>query len=87
MHGSHYSGHWGGGHHMLGWILCIAILVLAVVGLVTIIRALSKAKNPPVLPRPKSEAVKFLEMSYAEGKIDKDIFEERRSVLDPKQSS
>lgn len=87
MHGQHYGGHWGGAHHMLGWILCIIVLVLAVIGLVAIIRMLTKAKNPPVLPQPKSEAIRVLEKKFAEGEIDESTYSQRLSVLTSKQST
>jgi uncharacterized membrane protein len=87
MHGQHYGGHCGGGHHMLGWILCIIVLVLAVIGLVAIVRMLTKAKNPPVLPQPKSEAIRVLEKKFAEGEIDESTYSQRLSVLSPKHST
>ena len=83
MYGGHRGGHYGGGHHLFGWILCIVVLVLAVIGLVTIVRMLVGKKDPPPLVQPKSEAVRKLEVRFAETDLSESDFKARLFILDP----
>jgi len=84
MYGGHHGGHYGGGHHVLGWVLCIVVLILAMIGLVTVVRKLFVKKDPTPLVQPKSEAVRRLEVKFAENGMTVDEFKARLAVLDPK---
>ena len=87
MHGGHHGGGYhGGGHHILGWILCIVVLVLAVIGLVTVGKMLFGKKGEPSLVQPKSEAVRKLEVKFAETDMTEEDFRARLHTLDPKDS-
>lgn len=77
-YGSRFSGmhNFGGGSFIVGLIIIIALVFLVL----EIIKA-SKKNNNNDFTGSSSNALHILEEEYALGKIDRQEFEERRSVL------
>ena len=79
--GMMYGGGWGGG--IFGWLMMLLVVVLVVALVVGALRWLFGAGHRPAsaVPAPRKAALEILEERYARGEIDKEEFEEKRSVL------
>jgi putative membrane protein len=79
---------WGGAGDAVMGVIMLAILVLIVVGVVLLVRGLSRndhvvhspPQGPPVVPKSGS-ALQVLEERYARGEIDREDFLQRRQDL------
>lgn len=69
---------WWHGWWPMGGILWLALLALAAIGLVTVLRWVTGSRSAA---RPSSSALTILEERYARGEIDREEFESRRRDL------
>ena len=84
-YGGHMAG-WGGGSHgmIFGPIFMILVFVVVIVLVVLLVRWLGGSwysAQPPHHARSGRAALDILKERFARGEIDKEEFEERRSVL------
>lgn len=84
-YGSHMMGWGGGGHGMIfGPIFMILVFVVVIVLVVLLVRWLSGSRggwHGPHHAQSGNKSLDILKERYARGEIDKEEFEERRSVL------
>lgn len=80
-HGMMYGGGWGGG--LFGWLMMVLVVVLVVALLIGSLRWMfGNAHRPPsASAAPRRTALDILEERYARGEIDREEFEEKRSLL------
>ena len=77
---NHYGGNWEWGHMMIGSPMMILAIVLIAVFVGLVVRRARNKYSPSEAP---SSVLEVLRQRYERGEIDKDEFEERRSVLSP----
>lgn len=77
--GESYAHHWGGGHMIFGSLMMLVFFVLLVSIVVFIVRRIGGSNQDSLKPR--NAALAILQERYARGEIDKDEFEEKKTVL------
>ncbi|HZD80357.1 MAG TPA: SHOCT domain-containing protein, partial [Actinomycetota bacterium] len=75
---------WGSGS-WVGWLLMTLVMIVFWGGLIVLVawavRSLGRGAAPHRGDVPGDEAMRLLEQRFAKGEIDRDEFDERRTVL------
>ncbi len=79
--GMMYGGGWGGG--VFGWLMMFLVVVLVVALVIGALRWMFGNAHRPesISPAPRKTALDILEERFARGEIDREEFEEKRSLL------